>query len=228
MRAPLLNNHDATPATVPSWVKVTHTAFVGALVPVYWRQYGPGNVLWFSDIALLTSVPTLWFESSLLASTQAVAVVVPESMWLVDFASGVLSRRTPIGLASYMFDPRLSRFVRGLSLFHLWLTPLLVFVISRVGYDRRALKYQTGATAAILLASWRLTKPEENVNWVYSRREIRTPVARAAFVGCLMIAIPLLCHVPAHWLLRRLFPPPVHASETVSQHRAPRRQRLRA
>jgi hypothetical protein len=223
-----VNNHDATPAAVPSWVKVTHTTFVGVLVPVYWRQYGPGNFLWFSDVALLTSVPALWLESSLLASTQAVAVLVPETVWLVDFASGVLTRRTPIGLASYMFDRRLSRFVRALSLFHLWLTPLLVFVVSRVGYDRRALKYQTGATVAILLASWRLTKPEDNVNWVYSRREIRTSVARAAFVGCLMIAIPLLFHLPAHRLLRRLFPPPVHASETVSQHRAPRRPRLRA
>jgi hypothetical protein len=149
-------------------------------------------------------------------------------MWLVDYASGVMTRRTPIGLASYMFDRRLSRFVRGLSLFHLWLTPLLVFVVSRVGYDRRALKYQTVATVGILLASWRLTKPDENVNWVHSRREIRSPLGRAAFVGFLMVGISLVFHLPAHRLLRRLFPPPVHVYETVSQHRAPRRPGLRA
>jgi hypothetical protein len=201
---------------VPFWIKVTHTAFTGVLVPVYWRQYGPGNFMWFSDVALLTSVPALWLESSLLASTQAVAVLVPETVWLVDFASGGAIGRTPVGLASYMFDRRLSRFVRSLSLFHLWLTPLLVFLISRVGYDRRALKYQSIATAGILLASWRFTTPEENVNWVYSRRCIRSPAARAMFVACLMIAIPLLFHLPAHRLLKRVFPPPVHASASVS------------
>jgi hypothetical protein len=213
---------------IPSWLKAGQTAFVGVLVPVYWRQYGPGNFLWFSDIALLTSVPALWAESSLLASTQAVGVLVPESLWLADFASGLVVRKSPLGLASYMFDRRLPRFVRALSLFHLWLTPILVFIVSRVGYDRRALKYQSAATAVILVASWRFTRPEDNVNWVYSRREMRSPRARGAFVMVLIAAIPLAFHLPAHLLLKRLFRPPAHDVQTVPQHRPPRRARLRA
>ena len=199
---------DKSTTLIPGWVKVTQTAFVGALVPVYWRQYGPGNFLWFSDVALLTSVPALWLESPLLASTQAIGVLVPETAWLVDFSSGVLTGRTPINLANYMFDRRLPRFVRALSLFHLWLTPILVFIVSRVGYDRRALRYQTGATAVILLASWRFTKPGDNVNWVYSRKEIRSPRARVGFVMLLIVAIPLAFHVPAHLLFNRLFRAP--------------------
>jgi hypothetical protein len=67
---------------------VAHTAFVTILVPTYARQYGPGNFLWFSDVALLTSVPALWLESPLLASTQAMSVLVPESFWFVDFSAG--------------------------------------------------------------------------------------------------------------------------------------------
>ena len=89
------------------------------------------------------------------------------------------SARSPVALASYMFDRRLPRFVRALSLFHVWLTPMLRLVVLRVGYDRRALKYQTVVTWLTLLASWRFTRPEENVNWVYSRREtIRSPLVR--------------------------------------------------
>jgi hypothetical protein len=61
-------------------VKVAQTAFVGALIPTYWRHYGPANFLWFSDVALLASVPALWLESPMLASTQAVNVLVPESL----------------------------------------------------------------------------------------------------------------------------------------------------
>lgn len=190
-------------------LKAAHTGFVMILVPTYARQYGPGNFLWFSDVALLTSVPALWLESRLLASTQAVAVLVPESLWLVDFGAGMVRGRYPIGLASYMADRRIPRFVRALSLFHLWLTPVLVLIVSRAGYDRRAFRYQTLITWVILLASWRLTKPEDNVNWVHSRpAQIRSPAARAGFVLLLMAALPLVFHLPAHLLLKRLFSQP--------------------
>lgn len=209
--AGVLSMHSActVSTTIPRWLKVAHTGFVAVLIPTYWRQYGPGNFLWFSDVALLTSVPALWRESSLLASTQAVGVLVPETLWLADFSAGVFTGKTPIGLATYMFDRRLSRFVRALSLFHLWLTPALLLVVARTGYDRRAPKYQAVASSLILLASWRLTSPDDNVNWVYARRaEIRTPRARAAFVALLMVVIPLVFHAPAHSLLKRLFPAP--------------------
>lgn len=42
-------------SAIPRWVKATHTGFVAVLIPTYWRHYGPGNFLWFSDVALLTS-----------------------------------------------------------------------------------------------------------------------------------------------------------------------------
>ena len=207
-----LSTHSAQESTtpaIPRWLKVAHTTFVGGLIPAYWRYYGPGNFLWFSDVALLTSVPALWLESPLLASTQSTGVLVPEILWVLDFGSGVLTGKTPIGLASYMFDRRWPRPLRALSLFHLWLTPVLLLVVARAGYDRRAFRYQMVVTWLILLASWRLTKPEENVNWVYSRRDqIRSPLARAGFVALLMIAIPFAFQLPAHLLLKRLFGSP--------------------
>lgn len=193
---------------IPTGLKAAHTAFVAGLVPAYARQYGPGNFLWFSDVALLTSVPALWLESPLLASTQVVGVLVPESLWLVDFGAGIIVKKYPFGLASYMSDRRIPRFVRALSLFHLWLTPVLVLIVARAGYDRRAFRYQTLITWAILLASWRLTTPEENVNWVYSwPGRIRSRGARAGFVLLLMAALPLVFHLPAHRLLKRRFRP---------------------
>ena len=195
---------------IPLRLKLAQTAFVTILVPVYARQYGPGNFLWFSDVALLASVPALWLESPLLASTQAVSVLVPESLWVLDFGAGLVVKKYPIGLASYMGDRRIPRFVRGLSLFHLWLVPVLLLVVSRAGYDRRAFRYQTFITWAILAASWRLTRPDDNVNWVYSRpAQIRSRAARAGFVLLLMAAFPLVFHFPAHLLLKRLFHAPI-------------------
>src|SRR5919106_881963 len=71
---------DANVRRIPRWVKVAHTSFVLVLVPVYWRQYGPGNFLWFSDVALLTAVPALWLEHRLFASAQAVAILAPDTL----------------------------------------------------------------------------------------------------------------------------------------------------
>ena len=65
---------------IPLWLKALYTAFVAAIVPVYARQYGWRNFLWFSDIALLLTTPALWLERPLLASMQAVSVTVPETL----------------------------------------------------------------------------------------------------------------------------------------------------
>jgi hypothetical protein len=51
-------------ALIPLWLKIAYTLFVCILVQVYWRQYGPANFLWFSDIALLVTVIGPTFEPS--------------------------------------------------------------------------------------------------------------------------------------------------------------------
>jgi hypothetical protein len=72
-------------AVIPLGLKVVYTLFVFGLVPIYWRQYGPVNFLWFSDIALLALVPGLWLENALLISMMAVSVVFFEALWNIDF-----------------------------------------------------------------------------------------------------------------------------------------------
>jgi len=70
---------------IPLDLKVGYTIFVCALVPIYWREYGPANFLWFSDIALLALVPALWLENALLVSMLAISVVFFEALWNLDF-----------------------------------------------------------------------------------------------------------------------------------------------
>src|SRR5205807_8087861 len=85
--------------TLPVWLKIAHTLFVAVLVPVYWRQYGPGNFLWFSDLALFATLAALWLESALLASMQAVSVCLLELVWLADFLTRLLGGRFAVGLS---------------------------------------------------------------------------------------------------------------------------------
>ena len=135
-------------------IKFVTTAFLIVLIPVYWHYYGPINFLWFSDIALIGSVIAQWRNNRLLASTQALSVALLELFWTVDFFVRLLFGVQFLGLAGYMFESTYPLFVRLLSLFHLWLPWLLIWLVYRDGYDRRALIIQTLVCWLVLLASY--------------------------------------------------------------------------
>src|SRR5688572_3102854 len=147
-------------APIPIWIKIVYSLFVCILVPVYWVKYGPANFLWFSDIALLLTLVALWRENSLIASMMALAVVLLETGWNVGFFGRLLFGVDVTGLAAYMFESHRPLYLRALSLFHVVLPPLLVWLVWRLGYDRRALLWQTALAWVVLLASYFLTRPQ--------------------------------------------------------------------
>jgi hypothetical protein len=191
---------------IPISLKIAYTLFVCLLVPIYWRQYGLVNFLWFSDIALLALVPALWLESPLIISMMALAVVLPELAWNVDYFFRLATGVSLIGLTSYMFDATIPPFIRGLSLFHVVLPVLLIWMLSRLGYDGRALLWQTLVAAAVLPLSYFLSNPRENVNWVYGLGEKpQSKVPAPLFVLFLMLLFPVGVYLPTHLLLDRIF-----------------------
>jgi hypothetical protein len=212
-----------TPASrkFPLAVKVLYTAFVAVLVPYYWMAYGPTNFLYFCDIALFFTLAALWLESPLLASMPLVGILVPQLLWQVDFlvelAGFELTRTT-----RYMFDPSLSVFTRGLSFFHFWLPLLLLWMVWRLGYDGRALLGWALLSWAVQLVCYFLmpppplpprvegqTNPPVNINYVYGLGDdAQTWVHPLAWLAFAMVAMPLVCYVPAHFVLRWAFPRP--------------------
>jgi hypothetical protein len=191
---------------IPLWLKIACTVFVSLLVPVYWRRYGPANFLWFSDIALLVCVPALWLESSLLASMMALAVLLPELAWNLDFFIRLLTGARFIGLSAYMFDRSIPPYLRALSLFHVGLPPLLLWMAHRLGYDERALIAQTIVAIIVLPLSYWFGGPKENINWVYGfgdKPQARVPAVW--FLVFLMLMFPIAIYLPTHLLLDQLF-----------------------
>ncbi len=188
------------------WIKIVYTLFICVLVPVYWVQYGPSNFLWFSDIALFVTAAALWLESSLLVSMVALSVLVLETFWIVDFIIGLFARSSVIGLSAYMFDSKISLPIRALSLFHVILPLLLVWLLYRFRYDTRALVAQTLLAWIVLPVSYFLTKPSENINWVYGpgggpQKWMPAPL----YLVLLMLAFPLVLYLPTHFVLKKLF-----------------------
>lgn len=192
---------------IPLAIKVLHTFFASVLIPSYWLHYGPGNFLWFSDIALVLSVMALWMESSFLASMQATAVVLLELAWIADFLVRLFCGVHLVGLSRYMFEAKNPLFIRLLSLFHLWLPLLLLWMVYEFGYDRRGWLAQTALAWVVLPLTYLLTNPSQNVNWVYGfghRPQQRLP--EWLYVIVLMVAFPLFVYWPSHLMLVRLMP----------------------
>lgn len=185
-----------------TWLTLAYGLAIPIIVGVYWRAYGPSNFLWLSDIALFFTFAALLSGNPLLASMPAVGVLALEIAWTADF----LLRGRLIGLAAYMFDTKLPLYLRSLSLFHLALPPTLIFLLYRLGYDRRALIYQTLLTWAVLIACYVATDPNKNINWVFGPgSEPQRRVPPLLYLGLEMAILPLCLFLPTHLLLIVIF-----------------------
>jgi hypothetical protein len=193
---------------IPLSLKIGYTLFVCVLVPIYWRQYGPANFLWFSDIALLALIPALWFENALLVSMLAISVVFFKVVWNVDLFVLLLTGKSLIGLSAYMFDSNIRLSIRGLSGFHIVLPLLLLWTLHRLGYDQRAFLWQTIVAVAVLPLSYLVSNRQENVNWVYGfGQKQQTILPGPMFVILFMVLFPLAVYLPSHLLFARIFRP---------------------
>ena len=203
---------------IPLWVKAAYTLFVLILVPVYWVAYGPTNFLYFCDVALLMAVPALWLENALLASAPLVGIFVPQLLWQIDFLAGLFGVSVT-GMTNYMFDSENHWFTRGLSFFHFWLPLFLLWVVYRLGYDRRAFWVWTVMTWILLPVCYFLMPGPDpaadpnlpiNINYVYgfSTKEPQAWMPPLAYLGTLMVILPFGIALPTHLMLKLVFSPP--------------------
>ena len=185
-------------------------------MPVYAYNYGFQNFLYFCDVALFVTLIGIWREDALLISMPAVGILFPQIVWLADFAANFASFSLT-GMTAYMFDANKSLFLRSLSLVHGWLPLLLIYLVSRTGYDRRALLAWTGLAWALLAICYGFMPPPRldpgsaavNINYVYGMSDTvaQTWMHPLAWLACLFVGLPLLMFAPTHFVLQRLVDP---------------------
>jgi hypothetical protein len=206
----------ATSRRIPFGLKLIYSGFVCVLVPVYWRDYGPTNFLYFCDVAVFFALAAAWTERPILASMPAVGILAPQALWMVDFlarAAGV----SLTGMTDYMFDEKIPLFTRGLSFFHFWLPILLVWLVWRMRYDRRAFFAWTATAWSLMLVCYFVVPPPPappdnpnlpvNINYVFGLgsdkpQEWMPPLA---YLGVMLVGLPVAIFLPTHFLLARLF-----------------------
>jgi hypothetical protein len=130
-------------SALPLWLKVSYTVWMATWGVLYWLENGPQNFLWFCDLANWITLAGLWAESPLLLSASLVGVALGQIGWALDFFGRMALGFHPIGGTEYMFDPATPLWLRALSLFHLWMLPLLIWLVRRTGYDRRGFVLQS-------------------------------------------------------------------------------------
>jgi hypothetical protein len=201
---------------IPLVAKVAVTVFLAVLVPVYLHTYGPTNFLWFCDAALILTVAGMWLENSLLISICAVGILLPQCLWLADFGVNLTGFHF-LNLTGYMFDRQLPLFTRGLSLFHGWLPLLLVWLLFRLGYDKRALSAWTVVAAGLVLVCYFFTPPAGahlanpnipiNINYLYGFNDQHPQhwVNQNLYVVLLLGVLWLVAFLPTHLVLRKIF-----------------------
>jgi hypothetical protein len=196
-------------------LKLALTAFVCVQVPFYWSAYGPTNFLYFCDIALFLTLASVVSEKRLPASMAAVGILLPQLLWVIDFAGGLFGHPV-VGMTSYMFQDSQPLYARAISLFHGWLPFLLLYVVYQLGYDRRALAAWTVLASGLMLVSYFYLPPPPapvdqpnlpvNVDYVYGMSDDKPQewVPPLAWLGVMMLGLPLVFFIPTHLLLSRL------------------------
>jgi hypothetical protein len=191
---------------IPAWFMVIYSAFVVYVMAIWWKNYGWKNFLWFSDIAFIGAVPAMWFGSAPLASMLAVAVLLPEVLWNVDLVARLLLRRRITGLTDYMFEPERPKLLRGLSLFHVPLPLVLLWMLDAYGYESRLGLAGAVVLGAVVLPLSRLVSaPDKNINWTYGLGAARSKWPAWAYVSALFVGFVAFVFVPTDLMLRRLF-----------------------
>ncbi len=216
---------------IPLWAKLPYTAFMAVLIPIYLKNYGPTNFLYFCDVVAIMTVVAIWLESPLLLSAALIGAFLPQMLWVVDFCFEACGGHLT-GMTSYMFDRQKPFLLRFLSFFHFWLPFYLVYAVWCVGYDRRAAVLWSVIMWVLLTVCYVWMPPASpsvdpvtraqlrdpnmpvNINYVFNPGSDEKPqewmdpnVYFAVYMGILMIGVYLPTHlVCLKWMPKARLP----------------------
>jgi hypothetical protein len=185
-------------SAIPRALKTVVAVAVLSWTAVHLVFYPPATMLWFCALGNVFMAIALLLEHRLLLSMQAIALLIPQTVWTLDALWRVASGARGGG-TSYLFNDALPLPVRLLSLFHVLVPPLLLYALSRVGYDPRALRWQLITGPMVLLASY--AAGPLNVNGVYAPLAGTDALPPLVHLLAALIAWPVLCWIPTALLL---------------------------
>jgi hypothetical protein len=190
---------------VPRWLQ--WVALVWALIwfPTYWHTWGASNFVQLCDVAVILTCVGIWTNSGLPISSQAVSALLVDVAWALDAGWRLFTRHHLLGGTEYLFDPSKPLWIRLLSLYHLALPPLLLWLLYRLGYDRRGWALQSAIALPVFVAS-RFTIPAKNMNFAFADPFFRRQWGPApVHIVVIWLFMVFVVYLPTHFFLMRLF-----------------------
>jgi len=193
------------PAPFPLALRIAALLWLALWFVVYWRTWGALNFLHLSDISVILTCIGVATNSVLLLSSQAVASILPDALWTLDVCWRLVFHRHLVGGTEYLFDPQYPLWVRLITLFHVVMPPLLLWIFHREGYDRRAWTLQCAISLPAFIAS-RFAPAAQNINFAFADPFFRRSWGPAPLhIAVVFLFMALVVYLPTHLLLTRLF-----------------------
>jgi hypothetical protein len=193
---------------ISNWFRWLALVWLAVWFAAYWHAWGPANFLHLCDVAVILTCVGLWTNNALLISSQAVSSVLIDLVWTLDAAARLIFGHHLIGGTEYLFDATTPLWARLLSLFHIVLPFILLWSLTRLGYDRRGWKLQCAILAPVLIAS-RYVTADQNLNYAVKDPFLHRsygPAPTHLFITFLFLVF--VVYFPTHLLFSRVFPPP--------------------
>lgn len=191
------------PPRVPWPARVLFTLWMAAWVPIIVTTQGPQNFWWLCNLAQFIVLLMVWQPNAFLLSSQAGTVVLIGLVWTLDFIAAWIVGGSPTGITAYMFDEELPLVLRASSTYHLWLPVFVLWLLTRVGYDRRGVWLQCGIGSVAIFGGWWFGEAERNLNYVQAPFGIEQVwLPEPAYLIALCLATALLVYLPGHFLVR--------------------------
>ncbi|MDA3962910.1 MAG: hypothetical protein PF961_19170 [Planctomycetota bacterium] len=162
------------------------------------RLEGLAHLLWFSHLGMIASAVLWWWPQRVAVSTLAVAVLLPELVWTLDFTLGLPFGGSLSGATAYMWNERIPQTFRLVSLFHIPLPAVIWLLLRRSGYDWRGLPGAVAVSLVVLPASWVLSTDWTNINWTHNFDEAGAGLPSPWQLALVMVALPVAVYLPSH------------------------------
>ena len=149
---------------VPYSVKISYYTFMALMIPVYITHYPLINFVNLCHVHLLLVLAGFLTETHLFISMSALGIIIIQFFWCLDFICETLGVKF-MGSSAYMYNSQLPLYLRCLSLFHGWFPFFLLYLIKKVGYDKRAVYPQFVLSNSIcLLSYYQIDLYNKNIN----------------------------------------------------------------
>ena len=128
-----------------------------------WRQ-----LLWLCDVGTLASAIALLAHNRILLTAQITGILVYHLGWHLDLLSYLIIGNMPFHATAYMFSGDFSPYEKALSFFqHTFVVPACAWGLLRLGVSSRGWLLQWLQTMAVISLTYLLTRPSENINWIF-------------------------------------------------------------